>query len=137
MEAIVLAGGFGTRLSHIVKDVPKPMAPINNIPFLQYILSDIRLKRKVPAKSTLTGRCGRLLTISTSSTRPATLILVTKSAAHCKPARARYWWLTPAKVFRRRHWRMCTWRWSKISRLSQCSTRLICQLPMCRACPSK
>ena len=41
MEAIVLAGGFGTRLSHIVKDVPKPMAPINNIPFLQYILSDI------------------------------------------------------------------------------------------------
>jgi D-glycero-alpha-D-manno-heptose 1-phosphate guanylyltransferase len=38
MEAIILAGGFGTRLSTIVKDVPKPMAPINNKPFLQYIL---------------------------------------------------------------------------------------------------
>ncbi|MCF2674262.1 nucleotidyltransferase family protein [Fusobacterium varium] len=38
MEAIILAGGFGTRLSHIVSDVPKPMAPINGIPFLNYIL---------------------------------------------------------------------------------------------------
>lgn len=37
MEAIILAGGFGTRLSHIVKDVPKPMAPVNGEPFLKYI----------------------------------------------------------------------------------------------------
>lgn len=39
MEAIILAGGFGTRLSHIVSDVPKPMAPVNDKPFLEYILS--------------------------------------------------------------------------------------------------
>lgn len=38
MEAIILAGGFGTRLSHIVSDVPKPMAPVDNKPFLDYIL---------------------------------------------------------------------------------------------------
>ena len=38
MEAIVLAGGFGTRLQSIVKDVPKPMADINGKPFLVYIL---------------------------------------------------------------------------------------------------
>lgn len=38
MEAIVLAGGFGTRLQSVVSDVPKPMAPINGIPFLEYIL---------------------------------------------------------------------------------------------------
>jgi len=37
MEAIILAGGFGTRLSHIVSDVPKPMAPINGEPFLKYL----------------------------------------------------------------------------------------------------
>lgn len=37
MEAIVLAGGFGTRLSHIVSDVPKPMAPVYGQPFLKYI----------------------------------------------------------------------------------------------------
>lgn len=37
-EAIILAGGFGTRLASVV-DVPKPMAPINDIPFLEYILN--------------------------------------------------------------------------------------------------
>jgi D-glycero-alpha-D-manno-heptose 1-phosphate guanylyltransferase len=37
-EAIVLAGGLGTRLRSVVKDVPKPMAPVNNRPFLDYIL---------------------------------------------------------------------------------------------------
>lgn len=38
MEAIILAGGFGTRLRQVVSDVPKPMAPINDNPFLVYIL---------------------------------------------------------------------------------------------------
>ena len=37
MQAVVLVGGFGTRLAHVVKDVPKPMAPINDIPFMKYI----------------------------------------------------------------------------------------------------
>lgn len=41
MEAIILAGGFGTRLSHLVSDVPKPMAPVCNRPFLEYILDDL------------------------------------------------------------------------------------------------
>jgi D-glycero-alpha-D-manno-heptose 1-phosphate guanylyltransferase len=38
MEAIVLAGGFGTRLQKVVNNVPKPMAPINDKPFLFYLL---------------------------------------------------------------------------------------------------
>lgn len=37
MEAIILAGGFGTRLSKVLSDLPKPMAPINNRPFLEYL----------------------------------------------------------------------------------------------------
>lgn len=37
-EAIVLAGGFGTRLSSVVNDVPKPMATVANRPFLRYLL---------------------------------------------------------------------------------------------------
>ncbi|NLK96424.1 MAG: NTP transferase domain-containing protein [Clostridiales bacterium] len=41
MEAIVLAGGFGTRLSHIVSDVPKPMAPVCGQPFLKYIFDHL------------------------------------------------------------------------------------------------
>jgi D-glycero-alpha-D-manno-heptose 1-phosphate guanylyltransferase len=38
MEAIVLAGGLGTRLRSVVADVPKPMAPVAGRPFLDYIL---------------------------------------------------------------------------------------------------
>lgn len=36
-EAVILAGGFGTRLQTVVSDVPKPMAPVNSKPFLDYI----------------------------------------------------------------------------------------------------
>jgi D-glycero-alpha-D-manno-heptose 1-phosphate guanylyltransferase len=36
--AIVLAGGLGTRLRDVVTDVPKPMAPVNGRPFLEYQL---------------------------------------------------------------------------------------------------
>jgi D-glycero-alpha-D-manno-heptose 1-phosphate guanylyltransferase len=39
MEAIILAGGFGTRLRHIVTDVPKPMATVAGRPFIEYILN--------------------------------------------------------------------------------------------------
>lgn len=46
MEAIVLAGGFGTRLASVVSDVPKPMAPVGGIPFLQYVM-DYLVKQKV------------------------------------------------------------------------------------------
>ena len=41
MEVIVLAGGLGTRLAGVVKDVPKPMAPVAGKPFLSYILDDL------------------------------------------------------------------------------------------------
>ena len=44
MEAIVLAGGFGTRLKHVVPDVPKPMAPVAGRPFLEYVLCDLAEK---------------------------------------------------------------------------------------------
>ena len=37
-EAIILAGGFGTRLSHVVSNVPKPMAPVFGKPFLSYVI---------------------------------------------------------------------------------------------------
>jgi len=34
--AIILAGGLGTRLRSVLPDLPKPMAPINGKPFLEY-----------------------------------------------------------------------------------------------------
>jgi len=38
MEAIILAGGLGTRLRDVIKDIPKPMADISGRPFLSYVL---------------------------------------------------------------------------------------------------
>lgn len=38
MQAIVLAGGLGTRLRSVVTDLPKPMAPVAGRPFLAWIL---------------------------------------------------------------------------------------------------
>lgn len=38
MEAIVLAGGLGTRLRPCIDNMPKPLAPIGGKPFLRYLL---------------------------------------------------------------------------------------------------
>ena len=38
MEAIILAGGLGTRLRGVIGEIPKCMAPIDGKPFLQYQL---------------------------------------------------------------------------------------------------
>lgn len=51
-EAVILAGGFGTRLSHVVSNVPKPMAPVYGKPFLCYLmdrLAEADVKRVVLA----------------------------------------------------------------------------------------
>lgn len=40
-EAVVLAGGFGTRLAHVVPDVCKPMAPVASEPFLRRVLDQL------------------------------------------------------------------------------------------------
>ncbi|MDB5191223.1 MAG: nucleotidyltransferase [Segetibacter sp.] len=37
-EAIILAGGLGTRLRSAVPDLPKCMAPINGVPFLKFVI---------------------------------------------------------------------------------------------------
>jgi D-glycero-alpha-D-manno-heptose 1-phosphate guanylyltransferase len=41
MDAIILAGGLGTRLRSVVSDIPKCMAPINESPFLFYLIKHI------------------------------------------------------------------------------------------------
>jgi D-glycero-alpha-D-manno-heptose 1-phosphate guanylyltransferase len=42
MKAIILAGGEGKRLRSVINDVPKPMAPINEKPFLEYLILQLR-----------------------------------------------------------------------------------------------
>lgn len=36
-NVIILAGGLGTRLQHILSGIPKPMAPVNDQPFIKYL----------------------------------------------------------------------------------------------------
>jgi D-glycero-alpha-D-manno-heptose 1-phosphate guanylyltransferase len=44
MEAVVLAGGLGTRLRQVVPDLPKPMAPVAGRPFLEILLGALAAK---------------------------------------------------------------------------------------------
>lgn len=41
MQAILLAGGLGTRLRSVVSDRPKPMALIENRPFMEYVVHEL------------------------------------------------------------------------------------------------
>ncbi len=43
MKAILMAGGFGTRLRPLTMNVPKPMVPIGNIPMMEHVI--LLLKR--------------------------------------------------------------------------------------------
>jgi D-glycero-alpha-D-manno-heptose 1-phosphate guanylyltransferase len=36
MKMLILAGGLGTRLRDVVRDVPKALAPVGSVPFLHY-----------------------------------------------------------------------------------------------------
>jgi D-glycero-alpha-D-manno-heptose 1-phosphate guanylyltransferase len=42
IDAIILAGGLGTRLRETVRDVPKSLAPVDGKPFLDIILKTLR-----------------------------------------------------------------------------------------------
>jgi len=39
MQAVILAGGLGTRLKPLTTLVPKPMVPVHDRPFLEYELA--------------------------------------------------------------------------------------------------
>lgn len=39
MKVVILAGGFGTRLSEYTDTIPKPMVPIGNLPMIHHIIN--------------------------------------------------------------------------------------------------
>jgi glucose-1-phosphate cytidylyltransferase len=39
MKVVILAGGFGTRLSEYTESIPKPMVPIGNKPMIEHIMN--------------------------------------------------------------------------------------------------
>ena len=56
MQAILLAGGLGTRLRSVVSDRPKPMALIQDKPFMEYVIQE--LKKQGIEKSILAMEAG-------------------------------------------------------------------------------
>lgn len=38
ITAVVLAGGFGTRIKHLLGEFPKPMAPVSGRPFVEWVV---------------------------------------------------------------------------------------------------
>ena len=38
MKVVILAGGYGTRISEYTKTIPKPMIKINGVPLIEYII---------------------------------------------------------------------------------------------------
>jgi mannose-1-phosphate guanylyltransferase/phosphomannomutase len=41
MKAVVMAGGFGTRIQPLTNSVPKPMLPVANIPMMEHIINKV------------------------------------------------------------------------------------------------
>ena len=39
MKVVILAGGFGTRLSEYTETIPKPMVPIAGKPIIEHIMN--------------------------------------------------------------------------------------------------
>lgn len=42
MQAVIMAGGKGTRLASVTKDIPKPMIPIDGKPLLEYQIENLK-----------------------------------------------------------------------------------------------
>jgi NDP-sugar pyrophosphorylase family protein len=57
MQAVILAGGLGTRLGEITKAIPKPMVPIAGKPYLEYQLAELR-RQGIEEILLLTGYLG-------------------------------------------------------------------------------
>ena len=41
-KAVIMAGGFGTRLRPLTMKIPKPMVPIMNLPMMEHIVTLLR-----------------------------------------------------------------------------------------------
>jgi len=60
MKAIILAGGQGKRLRSVINDIPKPMAPIKDKPFLEYLILQLK-KQNIKDIIISTGYRGHII----------------------------------------------------------------------------
>lgn len=60
MKAVIMAGGKGTRLQSIAKDLPKPMFPILNKPILEYQIDSLK-KSNITDITLIIGHLGPII----------------------------------------------------------------------------
>jgi dTDP-glucose pyrophosphorylase/tagatose-1,6-bisphosphate aldolase non-catalytic subunit AgaZ/GatZ len=60
MKAVILAGGLGERIKPVLKEIPKVLAPINESPFIEYVLLWLK-KNGVTDIILCTGHKGELI----------------------------------------------------------------------------
>ena len=60
MKAVIMAGGLGTRIASVAKDVPKPMIRINGKPVLQYQIENLR-SNGIKDITIVTGHLGHVI----------------------------------------------------------------------------
>ena len=53
MKAVIMAGGFGTRLRPLTSNIPKPMVPMVNKPIMEHIVELLKTHNMKDIVSTL------------------------------------------------------------------------------------
>lgn len=61
MDTIILAGGRGTRLKSVIPDLPKSLAPLNGVPFLDILLGRINLCPRIQRVILAIGYRGEMI----------------------------------------------------------------------------
>lgn len=60
MKAVIMAGGRGTRLSSVLRDLPKPMAPLAGKPLLEYQIENLK-ENEITEIILVTGHLGNVI----------------------------------------------------------------------------
>ncbi|MEL4897498.1 nucleotidyltransferase family protein [Crocosphaera sp. Alani8] len=58
--AVILAGGYGTRVKHLLPNIPKPMASVVNKPFLEWIICYLK-QQGITQQIISTGHLGEVV----------------------------------------------------------------------------
>ena len=61
MQAVIMAGGFGTRLKPLTNNAPKPMIHIANKPMMEHVVKGLSLVPKPPAIITACILCSPIV----------------------------------------------------------------------------
>ncbi len=60
IAAVILAGGYGTRVKHLLPNIPKPMASVANKPFLEWIIRYLK-QQGITQEIISTGYLGNVI----------------------------------------------------------------------------